>query len=73
MRIAREQQAKSLELRAAVDLCTICRRRGKIDQAEGELAEVYAWFTEGFDTLDLTSARRVLSDHGLTPLSATAG
>jgi predicted ATPase len=67
LRIAREQQAKSLELRAAMDLCTTRRRRGEGSGAASELADVYGWFSEGFDTEDLRAARSMLEGIGTTP------
>jgi predicted ATPase len=54
--IARGQQAKSLELRAAVSLGRLWRDEGKRSQARRLVAEVYDWFTEGFDTPDLREA-----------------
>jgi predicted ATPase len=51
--VAREQQAKSWELRAAMGLARLWRDQGKRQQARDLLAPVYGWFTEGFDTLDL--------------------
>jgi DNA-binding winged helix-turn-helix (wHTH) protein/tetratricopeptide (TPR) repeat protein len=67
LRVALEQQAKSLELRAAMDLYAIRRRRGEGSQAASELAEVYGWFSEGFDTEDLRAARSILEGIGKTP------
>ncbi len=58
--IARRQGAKSLELRAAMSLGRLWQRQGKTEQARQLLAEVYAWFTEGFDTADLQEARALL-------------
>ena len=58
--IARHQQAKSLELRAAMSLGRLWQRQGKTEQARQLLAEVYAWFTEGFDTTDLQEAKALL-------------
>jgi class 3 adenylate cyclase/predicted ATPase len=58
--VARSQQAKSLELRAAVSLSRLWQRQGKQRQAHQLLEEVYSWFTEGFDTADLTAARALL-------------
>jgi len=58
--IARHQQAKSLELRAATSLARLWQRQGKRDDARQLLAEVYGWFTEGFDTADLQEARALL-------------
>jgi predicted ATPase len=51
--IAREQQAKSWELRAAMSMARLWRDRGKRQQAGDLLVPVYGWFAEGFDTLDL--------------------
>jgi predicted ATPase len=57
---ARHQQAKSLELRAAMSLARLWQRQDKHADACRMLAEVYAWFTEGFDTADLQEARALL-------------
>jgi len=59
--IAIEQQAKSLELRAAMSLSRLWQQQGKPDAARKRLAESYAWFAEGFDTADLESARMLLA------------
>jgi predicted ATPase len=58
--IARCQQAKSLELRAALSLSRLWQRQGERAQARQLLAEVYGWFTEGFDTADLQEAKVLL-------------
>jgi predicted ATPase len=58
--VAREQQAKSLELRAAMSMARLLCSRGKQDEARDLLAAVYGWFTEGFDTLDLKQAKTLL-------------
>ena len=58
--IARQQQAKSLELRAAMSLSRLWQRQGKRTEAYELLAPVYSWFTEGFDTADLQDARALL-------------
>jgi len=58
--IAREQQAKSWELRAATSMARLWRDQGKRQQAHDLLAPVYGWFTEGFDTVDLTEAKALL-------------
>jgi predicted ATPase len=50
---ARQKQAKSLELRAAMSVARLWRDQGKRDEARELLAPVYGWFTEGFDTRDL--------------------
>jgi class 3 adenylate cyclase/predicted ATPase len=55
--VARQQQAKSWELRAAMSLARLWRDQGKQQQARDLLAPVYKWFTEGFDTLDLKEAK----------------
>jgi predicted ATPase/class 3 adenylate cyclase len=60
LEIARRQQAKSLELRAAMSLSRLWQHQGKTEQARQLLAEVYAWFTEGFDTADLKEAKALL-------------
>jgi predicted ATPase len=57
---ARNQQAKSWELRAATSLARLWQRQGKRDEARQVLAEVYNWFTEGFDTADLQEAKALL-------------
>ena len=59
--VARQQQAKSWELRAAMSLARLWRDQGKPQQARELLAPVYAWFTEGFDTLDLKEAKTLLN------------
>jgi class 3 adenylate cyclase/predicted ATPase len=58
--VARQQQAKSYELRAAMSMARLWRDRGKPQQARELLAPVYGWFTEGFDTLDLKEAKALL-------------
>src|SRR2546428_21444 len=58
--IARQRQAKSLELRAAISLGRLWQRQGKGADARRMLAEVYGWFTEGFDTPDLCEAKAFL-------------
>ncbi|HSR35376.1 MAG TPA: hypothetical protein VLY63_32805, partial [Anaerolineae bacterium] len=60
--VARRQSAKSWELRATVSLCRLWQEQGRTDEARGMLAEVYAWFTEGFDTPDLLEARALLDE-----------
>ena len=62
--IARQQQAKSWELRAAMSLARLWRDQGKLRQARELLAPVYGWFTEGFDTLDLKEAKALLDELG---------
>jgi predicted ATPase len=58
--ISRKQQAKSLELRAAMSMARLWRDQGKPHQARELLAPVYGWFTEGFETLDLKEAKALL-------------
>src|SRR5262245_22621378 len=58
--IARQQQAKSLELRAVMSLARLWQSQGKKDAARQMLAEIYGWFTEGFDTKDLQEAKALL-------------
>jgi predicted ATPase len=60
LEIARQQQAKSWELRAAMSMARLWRDQGKQQQAHDLLAPVYGWFTEGFDTLDLKEAKTLL-------------
>jgi adenylate cyclase len=62
LKIARGQSAKSLELRAAMSLSRLWLRQGKNAEAKNLLAEVYGWFTEGFDTADLKQAKALLQD-----------
>ena len=58
--VARQQQAKSWELRAAMNMARLWRDQGKPRQARELLAPVYGWFTEGFDTRDLKEAKALL-------------
>ena len=60
--VARHQQAKSWELRAAMSLARLWRDQGKPQQARELLAPVYGWFTEGFDTRDLKEAKALLEE-----------
>ena len=60
--IARNQQAKSLELRAATSLSRLWQQQGKHQEAHDLLAPVYHWFTEGFDTADLIEAKALLDE-----------
>ncbi len=60
--VARQQQAKSWELRAATRLARLWRDQGKREQARELLAPVYGWFTEGFDTRDLKEAEKLLDE-----------
>jgi predicted ATPase len=59
--IAKEQEAKLWELRAAVSLARLRRDQGRRAEARDLLAPVYGWFTEGFDTLDLKEAKALLN------------
>ena len=59
--VARKQQAKSWELRAAMGMARIWRNQGKRNEAHNLLAPVYDWFTEGFDTHDLKEAKTLLN------------
>ena len=63
--VARQQQAKSWELRAATSLARLWRDQGKRDEARELLAPVYGWFTEGFDTRDLKEAKGLLDELSL--------
>ncbi|HEV8716461.1 MAG TPA: adenylate/guanylate cyclase domain-containing protein [Candidatus Binatia bacterium] len=62
--IARKQQAKSLELRAATSLARLWQQQGKKNEAHQMLAEIYGWFTEGFETKDLQEAKAFLDKLG---------
>ena len=58
--VARHQQTKSWELRAAMSLARLWQQQGKRTEAHELLAPVYGWFTEGFDTADLQEAKALL-------------
>jgi predicted ATPase len=60
--IARQQQAKSWELRAVMSLSRLWQQQGKKKEARQLLAEIYNWFTEGFDTKDLQEAKALLAE-----------
>ena len=60
--IARRQQAKSWELRTVTSLSRLLQEQGKKDEARRMLAEIYGWFTEGFDTADLKDATALLEE-----------
>jgi predicted ATPase/DNA-binding winged helix-turn-helix (wHTH) protein len=60
--VARRQQAKSLELRAALSLSRLWQQQGKRAEARQLLREIYSWFTEGFDTADLQEAKALLEE-----------
>jgi predicted ATPase len=58
--VARRQEAKSLELRAAMSLARLWQQQGQQGEAHALLAPIYGWFTEGFDTPDLQEAKALL-------------
>jgi len=60
--IAHRQEAKSLELRAALSLSRLWQQQGKRAEARALLAPIYDWFTEGFDTADLQEAKALLEE-----------
>jgi predicted ATPase/DNA-binding SARP family transcriptional activator len=60
--VARRQSAKSWELRATTSLCRLWQAQGRVDEARQVLAEIYGWFTEGFDTRDLQEAKALLEE-----------
>jgi predicted ATPase len=60
--VARRQEAKSLELRAAMSLSRLWQQQGKQAEARALLAPIYGWFTEGFDTADLQEAKALLDE-----------
>ena len=61
LNVARQQQAKSLELRAAMSLSRLWQHQGQQGAARELLAPIYGWFTEGFDTADLRDAKALLT------------
>jgi predicted ATPase len=58
--VARRQEARSLELRAAMSLSRFWQQQGKRTEAHALLSPIYGWFTEGFDTADLQEAKALL-------------
>jgi predicted ATPase len=62
--IARQQQAQSWELRAAMSLARLWQQQGKRAEVRDLLAPIYGWFTEGFDTTDLQEAKGLLEELG---------
>jgi adenylate cyclase len=65
--VARRQKAKSWELRATTSLARLLRDTNRRDEARMMLAEIYGWFTEGFDTPDLKDAKALLDELGNSP------
>jgi predicted ATPase len=63
--IARNQSAKSKELRATMSLARLLAKEGRLDEAHAMLAAIYNWFTEGFDTRDLKEAKALLDELGV--------
>jgi predicted ATPase len=70
--VARRQEAKALELRAATSLSRLWQQQGKRDEARELLAPVYGWFTEGFDTADLQEAKVLLDAVGSSNRDGTS-
>src|SRR4029453_17443030 len=62
--VARRQEAKSLELRAAMSLARLWQQQGQRTAAYALLAPIYGWFTEGFDTADLQEPKALLDEIG---------
>jgi len=62
LEIARSQKAKSWELRAMISLARLLRDTGRREQGRKQLAEIYNWFTEGFDTADLKEGKALLDE-----------
>ena len=60
--VAQKQQAKSLELRAAMSMCRLWQSQGEGEEARKLLSDIYCWFTEGFDTPDLKDAKALLDE-----------
>ncbi|MEM7344477.1 MAG: AAA family ATPase, partial [Chloroflexota bacterium] len=69
--IAQQQAARSLELRATVSLARLWKTQGKASEAQTRLQEIYNWFNEGFETVDLNTAKALLDTFLSTELSAT--
>ena len=70
LEVAQRQQAKSLELWAAMSLARLWQQQGKRAEACELLAPIYGWFTEGWDTADLRDARALLADLAWEPLAS---
>lgn len=64
LQVARKQEAKAFELRAATSQALLWQRQGKRDEARALLAPVYGWFTEGFATRDMRDAKAHLEELG---------
>jgi predicted ATPase len=62
--VARKQSARSWELRATMSLARLLAKQGRRDEARAMIAEIYGWFTEGFDTADLKDAKALLAELG---------
>jgi adenylate cyclase len=62
LKLARSMGAKALELRATMRLARLLCDTGRRDEAHSTLAEIYNWFTEGFDTADLKDAKALLEE-----------
>jgi len=62
LKVARLQSAKSWELRATISLARLLAKQGRRDEARTMLAQIYGWFTEGFDTADLKDAKALLEE-----------
>jgi predicted ATPase len=65
--VARHQSARWWELRATVSLARLLAKQGRLDKARTMLAEIYNWFTEGFDTADLKDAKALLDELSNSP------
>jgi predicted ATPase len=68
IQIARNQSAKSWELRATMSLARLLDKQGRRDEARAMLADIYNWFTEGFDTADLKDAKALLDELNVKPV-----
>jgi predicted ATPase len=60
--VARRQQARSWELRATMSLARLLGQQGRVEEAHRMLADIYGWFSEGFDTPDLQEAKALLQE-----------
>jgi len=72
MRVAGDQGARALELRAATSLARLWAEQGRRSEAHDLLAPIYGWFTEGFDTPDLKEGKALLEELALRPASSVA-